>query len=197
VCLDGQHLLEIRYFENTTNARLTFDYEPVPDLVTNHPVQVCVNGSTPVLTASSPDADVVDFNWYKDGALVFTGANFTPSGADLDMTATGTTTFMVTAQYNCGETPGVAVHVEVVDGATLNVTPATVCGSGGVVSLLDFVSATPPGGTFIFTGHGQILGTDFNPAGLEGTTVTIDVEYVTPSCGSVTEELVLTVTGSS
>src|SRR5688500_5890541 len=98
ICLSaGVHTFEIHYFDNTAQSRLTFDYEGVPALDITTPVTVCVNSAAPTLSVSSTDTDVMDFNWYKNGALVFTGANYTPSGTELDMAAAATTTFEVAA----------------------------------------------------------------------------------------------------
>lgn len=197
VCLSaGVHTFEIRYFENLGDARLTFDYEAVPAVATNDPVQVCVGSAFPTLTASSTDADVVDFNWYLDGVLVFTGANYTPTAAELDMNTEGTTVFSVRAAYACGEAPGTDVNVEVLDGATLVIAPQTICESGGSVDLRDFVTESPAGGAFIFAGHPGITGDMFDPSGVSGT-VFITVDYSTGSCTAPQGTLELTVTNTA
>lgn len=198
VCLTaGVHALEIHYFDNTAQSRLTFDYEAVPPLTTITPVAVCVNSAAPTLTASSIDADVIDFNWYKNGTLVFTGASYTPAGTELDMTTAASTTFQTTAIYACGETPRTDVVVNVVNLASLLITPQVICESGGVVDLRNFVDESPPGGTFVFSGHANISGNNFDPSGLTGTTVSITVEYTVGSCTAPQGTLELSITDTA
>jgi gliding motility-associated-like protein len=198
VCLSaGVHAFEIHYFDNTAYSRLSFAFEEVPDLVTTSPVTVCINSAAPVLSASSPDADVVDFNWYKGGVLVFSGASYTPAATELDMTATGTTTFQVRAVYACGETEPTDVVVEVVNAATLVINPETICESAGVVDLTTLVAESPAGGTFAFSGHPNITGNNFDPTGLAGTTVSITVDYTVGTCTAPQGTVDLTITNSA
>lgn len=195
VCLSaGVHNFEIHYFDNAAYSRLTFEYEAVPAVVTNDPIQVCINSPPPVLTASSSDADVTGFNWYKEGTLVFTGANYTPSSAELDMTTAGAADFNVTAVYACGETPPVTVNVTVLNAATLVINDQTLCESGGVVDLSTFITPTPAGGTFVFSGHSAISGNNFDPSGLAGNVIPITVDYSTGSCTAPQGTLTLTIT---
>ncbi|MGC1240179.1 MAG: gliding motility-associated C-terminal domain-containing protein, partial [Chryseosolibacter sp.] len=198
VCLTaGVHAFEIQYFDNTAQSRLTFNYETVPDLTTTSPVNLCVNSAAPTLAASSTDADVVDFNWYKNGALVFTGASFTPSAADLDMTAAGSATFAVTSVYACGETAPTDVVVNVVNSAALVINPETVCESGGVVDLRTLVSESPAGGTFAFSGHPNISGNNFDPSGLAGSVISILVDYSVGTCTAPQGTLALTISNTA
>jgi gliding motility-associated-like protein len=194
ICLSGSHLLEIQYYDNTGESRLSFEYEAVPALSTNGPLALCVDSPAPVLTASTPDPDVLDFIWYKDGALVFTGANYTPSAAELDMTTASTTTFTVRAVYACGEGPEADVVVNILNSATVDVTPQTICESGGVVDLTAFVNGVPAGGTFVFSGHANITGNNFDPSGLAGSTIPILVDYSIGSCTASQATLNITVT---
>lgn len=88
------------------------------------PVNVCINAAAPTLQATATGATSI--NWYSDAGmtnLVFTGANYTPGPAELNMSVTGTTTFYVTATYPCGESAATVVDVNVVDGPG--------CGGGG------------------------------------------------------------------
>ncbi len=198
VCLSGLHTIEIQYYENAALSRLTFEYEEVPPVTTNGPLmQVCVDSSAPTLVASSTDADVVDFNWYKDGALVFTGASYTPGTGELDMTTATTTIFTVRGAYACGESAGSDIVVDVLNSATLAVGPQTVCESGGPVDLRDFVAAVPAGGTFSFTGHPNISGNTFDPSALAGTTVAITVDYTTGACTAPQATFDLTITSTA
>ena len=198
VCLSaGIHTFEIHYFDNTAQSRLTFDYNAVPAVVTTSPVEVCINSTTPTLTVSSPDMDVVNFNWYKNGSLVFTGANYTPAAAELNMASVGTTSFEVTAVYGCGETPPFDVDVVVLDAASLAISPQTLCESGGIVDLRTLITASPAGGTFVFSGHPNVSGNDFDPSGLAGNTVSILVDYSTGSCTAPQGTLDLTITNSA
>jgi len=195
LCLSaGVHAFEIHYFDNAAYSRLTFDYEQVPALVTNSPVQICVNSAAPVLTVSSTDAAVLDFKWYKNGTLVFTGANYTPAASELDLTTAGATDFQATAVYACGETQPVDVTVTILNSASLVINDPTICESGGLVDLSTFISATPAGGTFVFGGHPNISGNNFDPSGLAVSTIPITVDYSTASCTAAQQIMNVTVT---
>ena len=198
VCLSaGVHNFEIQYFDNTAYSRLNFAYEEVPALTVTSPVEVCINSPTPSLTASSTDPDVVDFNWYKNGSLVFTGANYIPAASELDMTAAGNTTFQVTAVYACGETVAENVDVSILNSATLVINPQTLCESGGLVDLRSFVDESPAGGAFIFSGHANVSGNNFDPSGLAGSTIAVLVDYTSGTCTAPQGTLNLTVTNSA
>ena len=195
LCLSaGIHSIEIHYFDNAAYSRLSFEYDEVPAIVTNSPVEVCVSSPAPSLTASSSDADVIDYNWYKNGTLVFTGANFTPSASELDMTTAGITDFEVTAIYACGETQPVDVTVSVFNSATLVINDPTICESGGVVDLRTFITPTPAGGAFVFAGHPNISGNNFDASGLAGSSIAITVDYSTGSCTAPQQTINVTVT---
>ncbi len=198
ICLSaGAHQIEIQYFDNTAESRLTFNYQAVPALTTTSPVSVCMNDAAPVLTASGTDPDALGFNWYKNSTLVFSGSNYTPAGSELDMTTAATTTFQVTSLYACGETQPTPVVVNVVSSASLVINPQTVCETAGVVDLRTMVGESPPGGTFLFSGHPNISGNNFDPAGLSGTTVSITVDYSVGSCSAPTGTLDLTISNSA
>ncbi len=148
------------------------------------PVSLCVGSPAPVLTASS--AGATDYNWYTDAGLtnlIFTGANYTPAGTELDVNVVGSTSFFVTAFDACGEGSASTVVVDVLDDATINIptNPVTVCEGVGNVDLTTLVSATPLGGTFVFAGT-NVTGDFFDPTGLAGTAVAITVDYTTGSC---------------
>lgn len=198
VCLTaGVHTFEIHYFDNTAHSRLSFRYEAVPALDFTTPVAVCINSPAPALSVSSPDTDILDFKWYKNGTLVFTGAAYTPAPAELDMTTAGTTVFEVTAVYACGETGPEQVQVSVVNSATLVINPQTLCESGGIVDLRTFVDESPAGGSFVFSGHANISGNNFDPSGLAGSSVDILVDYSSGSCTAPQGTLNLTITNSA
>lgn len=198
ICISaGVHDFEIHYFDNTAQSRVSFNYEEVPAVTTNGPLAVCINSPAPTLSVSSTDADVIDFNWYKDATLVFTGADYTPAASELDMTTEATTTFEVTAIYACGETQPVDIVVDVLNAATLITDPQTICESAGGVDLRTLVQASPAGGTFVFSGHAAISGNDFDPTGLAGSTVSILVDYSTGSCTAPQATLDLTITNTA
>jgi len=88
------------------------------------PVNACINSAAPTLQATATGATSI--NWYADAGLttlVFTGTNYTPAPAQLNMNVLGSTTFYVTATYPCGESAATPVTVNVVDGPG--------CGGGG------------------------------------------------------------------
>lgn len=197
LCLSaGVHTFEIHYFDNAAYSRLSFAYEELLPLVSS-PVDVCVNSAAPVLTASSTDPDVVDYNWYKNGTLVFTGANYTPAASELDMTTAGSADFDVTAVFACGETQPATVAVNVLNSAALAITDQTICESGGVVDLRAFATPTPAGGSFVFAGHPNISGDNFDPTGLAGNTIAITVDYSTASCTAPQQTLNLTISNTA
>ena len=92
--------------------------------VSASPVNACINGAAPTLQATATGATSI--NWYSDAGLtnlVFTGPDYTPAPAQLNMSVLGTTTFYVTASYPCGESTPTTVNVNVVDDPG--------CGGGG------------------------------------------------------------------
>ncbi|HEX8040561.1 MAG TPA: gliding motility-associated C-terminal domain-containing protein, partial [Chryseosolibacter sp.] len=101
--------------------------------------------------------------------------------------------FQVTAVYPCGETQPTNVVVDVVSSATLNISPQTICESGGSVDLRTLVNESPAGGTFVFSGHPNISGNNFDPSGLAGSTVSITVDYSVGSCSAPTGTLDITI----
>ncbi len=89
---------------------------PVPD-------QTRYTGCTyaPPPTLTTPGTGIT---WYADAALtnvVATGNNFTPvDGTDIDLQVIGTTSFYVTQNEGCGESPGVQVDV-VLEGVSADI----------------------------------------------------------------------------
>jgi gliding motility-associated-like protein len=205
VCLTaGSHDFVIEYFEHAVIARVSFDYTlAVPPTVTS-PVSICLNSPTaPTLTASSTDPSVTGFKWYSDAALtnpVGAGANFTPTlgtnPGELNVTVVGTTSYYVTSVYACGEGTPATVAVNVVNGATLAYNNTSICEANGSVDLTTFVTPTPTGGTFTFSGQPGITGNMFDPTGLSGP-VAITVNYAIGACSAPQGTLTLNVTNTS
>ncbi|AYB34255.1 gliding motility-associated C-terminal domain-containing protein [Chryseolinea soli] len=205
VCLTaGSHDFVIEYFEHAVIARVSFDYTlAVPPTVTS-PVSICLNSPTaPTLTASSTDPSVTGFKWYSDAALtnpVGAGANFTPTlgtnPGELNVTVVGTTSYYVTSVYACGEGTPATVAVNVVNGATLVYNNTSICEANGSVDLTTFVTPTPTGGTFTFSGQPGITGNMFDPTGLSGP-VAITVNYAIGACSAPQGTLTLNVTNTS
>jgi gliding motility-associated-like protein len=206
VCLTaGSHDLVIEYFEHQVISHVSFDYGPAaPPSVTSASVSVCLNTPTaPTLSASSTDPTVTGFNWYSDAALtnlVGTGANFTPTlgtnPGELNVTVVGTTSYYVAAQYTCGQGAPATVAVNVVNGATLVYNNTSICEANGAVDLTTFVTPTPTGGTFTFSGQPSITGNMFDPTGLSGP-VAITVNYAIGACSAPQGTLTLNVTNTS
>ena len=119
VCLNGLHQLDIEYYENTNNSRVSFLYQTVFGPSSASPVEACLNGAEPTLTATG-DGD--DLNWYNAAdVLIGTGTPFTIPAAEIDMTTVGTTLFSVSSTYACGgESPKTTVIVSIVDGPITN-----------------------------------------------------------------------------
>ncbi|NOS56141.1 MAG: hypothetical protein HOP37_07775, partial [Cyclobacteriaceae bacterium] len=119
ICLTGTHDLRIEYFENAGFSRLTADatFQPLTSPTVTTPVSVCVGGTAPTLTATTVDANATGFNWYSStNVLLFTGASFTPNGAQLNLAVAGATTFNVASIYSCGDGPTTPVVVNVING---------------------------------------------------------------------------------
>jgi gliding motility-associated-like protein len=80
------------------------------------PLDACINSPAPTLQATATGATSI--NWFTDAALtnlVFTGSNYVPGPAELNMSVTGTTTFYVTATYACGTSAASQFVVNVVN----------------------------------------------------------------------------------
>jgi gliding motility-associated-like protein len=206
VCLTaGSHDLVIEYFEHQVISHVSFNYGPAaPPTVASASVSVCLNTPTaPTLAASTTDPTVTGFNWYSDAALtnlVGTGANFTPTlgtnPGELNVTTVGTTSYYVTAVYACGQGAPTTVAVNVVNGATLAYNNTSICEASGVVDLTTFVTPTPTGGTFTFSGQPGITGNMFDPSGLSGA-IPITVNYAIGACSAPQGTLTLNVTNTS
>jgi large repetitive protein len=185
----GVHTLVLAYYEDTGFSRISFNYQAAPGPTVTTPATACVNSATPTLTASSSDPSVTGFNWYKDAGLttlLFSGANFTPAAADLDMTTAGTTSFFVTSVYACGETIATQQDVTILNSAVIT-PPASpqVCQTGGIIDLSTLVSAVPSGGSFTFSGTGVTTSPSFDPTLVSGST-TITANYTSGSCSTST-----------
>ena len=110
------------------------------------------------------------------GTFTFSGTGVT--GNNFDPAGLGGTTVNVNVTYDlapCTETGILAITIESEPVITLNPS-SPVCENIGPQDLLTMVSAAPAGGTFSFSGPG-VAGTNFDPAGLGGTTSNITVDY--------------------
>lgn len=153
---------------------VTFDVEPAP-IIIPFPITVC------------EDNGIVDLNTLvtaniPGGAFTFTGTGV--SGSNFDpMGLSGPVTIDVTYVFgNCTVLDNFDITVEQLPVLTLPAT--TVCENSGIVDLTTIVSAIPGGGSFTFVGTG-VTGNNFDPTGLGGTTVNIDVTYDSGVCTEV------------
>src|SRR5690606_29202085 len=87
-----------------------YDASPAP-VVGSASIDVCQGAAAPTLTATGND-----LKWYNDVSLttsVGSGASYTPSAAELDMTVVGSTIFYVTQDIGCGESLATQITVNV------------------------------------------------------------------------------------
>ena len=150
---------------------IIFDIEPAP-IIIPLPTTVCEDSGlldlVPLVTANIPGGT---FSFSGTGV---TGTNFDPTGLS------GPISIDVTYVLgNCTVVDNFDITVEQIPVLTL---PATsVCENSGIVDLTTIASAIPGGGSFTFVGAG-VTGNNFDPTGLGGTTVNIDVTYDTGVC---------------
>jgi gliding motility-associated-like protein len=159
---------------------LTFDIEPAPVIITL-PLTLCEDESpidlVPLVTANIPGGS---FSFSGPGV---SGDFFDPSGLS------GPVAIDVTYVLgNC--TVNNVMNVTVQELPVLTLTPTNVCENSVAVDLTTLVSANPGGGTFSFSGSG-VSGNSFDPTGLGGSTVNVDVTYTNGTC---TELGVLSIT---
>jgi hypothetical protein len=131
-------------------------------------IQACETAGTIdllTLVSGTPGGGVFSFA----GPQV-TGNIFDPTGLS------GVQTILV--DYSAGGcvAPQAQFDIDVSSTASLTITNSNVCQNGGVVNLLSYVSATPTGGVFSFSGTG-VTGSSFNPAGLTGPISISDYVY--------------------
>jgi len=168
----------------TETGILVIDVESTPIVTLNPTTPLCENsGPQDLLTMVSAAP--------AGGTFTFSGSGVT--GSTFDPIALGGTSVNITVNYtlnSCTVTEVMIIDVESTPVLTLNpLTP--LCENAGPQDLLTMVSATPAGGTFTFIGSG-VTGTSFDPAGLGGTSVNIDVTYSVGVC-SVTNTMVIDV----
>ena len=161
-------------FPCTSLGVLTMTIENPPTITLNPTTPICENaGPQDLLTMVSGSP--------AGGTFTFSGPGVT--GSTLDPSGLGGTTANVNVDYTLGScmvSQVMAIDIESTPVLTLNpITP--VCENAGPQDLLTMVSASPAGGTFSFTGPG-VTGSSFDPVGLGGTSVNIDVTYVLGAC---------------
>ncbi|MFN8341234.1 MAG: gliding motility-associated C-terminal domain-containing protein [Cyclobacteriaceae bacterium] len=133
------------------------------------PVQLCQTGGVVDLTtlvSAVPTGGTFTFA----GTGITTSPNFDPA------LVSGTST--ITINYTTGScSASTTMDIQVAASASITVpsSPVSICQSAGIVDLTTVVTATPLGGTFLFSGTG-VTGNNFDPAGLTGTN-TITVNY--------------------
>lgn len=182
--LIGPNTITSIYTLNNCTVTETFDItvQALP-VLTLSATTICDNGGvvdlTTLVSSSIPGGT---FQFMGPGV---TGTSFDPTGL------VGAQNIAV--QWNntiCVQTGVLVITVEEVPVLTL--TPTTpLCEDAGSQDLNAMVSAAPGGGVFSFSGSG-VIGTNFDPAGLGGTAVSIDVTYVLGTC-SVTQPMVIDV----
>jgi gliding motility-associated-like protein len=132
-------------------------------------LDVCQNTAIPTLTTTPIAGATV--NWYLIAVdptnLIGTGASFTPSSTDLDMSVVGTTNFLFTQDIGCGESPAAnyAVNVLAAPNAGSSNT-VNMCITSAATDLFLALGGTPDAGG-IWTdddSSGALTGSIFDPA---------------------------------
>ncbi len=157
-----------------TNQVITVDVLPVISAPSSS-IELCESAGIQNLNDlvnATPNTGVFSFS----GTGV-TGSGFNPIGQ-------GGNTINVNYDYVLGAcTVSGTFDYTIVTSPVVNLPSPepTVCASSGVIDLTTLVSASPNTGTFTFTGT-NVIGANFDPTGLGGTSVSIGVEYSLGSC---------------
>lgn len=158
----------------------------VPSSVT----QICDSGGLVdlnTLVSAIPSGGIFTFS----GTGIVISPDFDPS------LVSGTNT--ITVDYVSGSCVASSTFdIEVVSGSSITVPlqPVTICeSSGATIDLNTLVSASPSGGSFIFSGPG-VTGSIFNPATLSGL-VNISVDYSIGGCTAPTRTFDFDVVGNA
>lgn len=158
----------------TVSNIVTFDVEPAPIIIFN-PRTVCEN--SPVIDLKTLVTANIPGGTFSFAGSGVTGDNFDPAGLSGPIT--------IDVAYilgNCTVNDNFDITVNQLPVLTLM--PATICENSTPVVLNTLVSANPAGGTFSFSGSG-VSGNNFDPTGLGGSTVNINVNYVLGPCTQV------------
>jgi gliding motility-associated-like protein len=155
-------------------------------IVPTTPVQVCEGAGLVDLDAyvsGTPGTYV-----YSGNPAITGGHFFDPSGLS------GIQNIVVDYVGSC-TAPQVNFDFDVVTTVPpLTISGTSACANAGVVDLTAFVSAAISGGTYNFTGTNVTSAGLFDPTGITGpTTVSINVTYTLPGCGSASGTLPVTI----
>ncbi|MGI9543813.1 MAG: hypothetical protein ACR2MX_11170, partial [Cyclobacteriaceae bacterium] len=184
--LSGIQNINVTYDEGvcTETGVLTLNVENAPTITLNPTTPLCENaGPQDLLTMVSGNPPGGTFSFTGPGV---TATSFDPAGL-------GGTAANIDVTYilgSCSVTETMVIDVEGIPVLTLSPN-SPLCENSAVQDLLAMVSANPAGGAFTFSGPG-VAGNLFDPSGLGGTTVNIDVNYVLSSC-TVADVLVIDV----
>ena len=159
------------YTNTVTNCSNTTSLITINALPTvNAPSSSLCLGSTMTLSPTTGGT------WVSSNSAVATVTN----GGLVTGVTTGTASFTFTeTSTGCSRATN-AVAVVSAASITVPTSAVTRCQAGGLVNLTTLVSATPSGGTFVFSGTG-VTGNNFDPTSLNGN-VNITVDYSTGSC---------------
>lgn len=148
------------------------------------PVQVCEG------------AGAFDLNAYVSGTpgdYVFsgnpgiTGDSFNPAGLS------GLQTIFVDYVGAC-TAPQVSFQIDVITTPVLNTFPTATCANAAPLDMTTRVAPSVAGGSYVFSGHANITGSMFNPAGITGpVTLNITVEYTVTGCAVATNTLSISI----
>ncbi len=153
---------------------LTLTIQSTPTVTVNPVTPICENSGLQNLLPMVSAAPA-------GGTFTFSGPGV--SGSDLDPAGQGGSSVNIDVTYtlgSCTVTEVMVIDIEAAPVLTLNPT-TPVCENAAPLDLLSMVSANPAGGVFGFAGPG-VSGSTFNPAGLAGTSASIDVTYTVGAC---------------
>ena len=176
------------YTANLTirNSTTTCSSAPIPFTITVQAnptitvpagnVVVCqTSGAQNLLTLVSATPAGGTFTFSGTGV---SGSSFNPTGLS------GLVTINVSYSNGGCSAPPRTFSFDVVAAASLETSTTTVCPTDADVDLTTLVTATPPGGTFTFSGAPGITGNIFDPTPNAGTSAIIAISYVLGGCSA-------------
>ncbi len=184
--LSGPINIDVTYDQGVCSESgvLVLDVQQSPVVTLNPTTPLCDNSGPQDLLAmvsANPGGGSFSFSGAGVSGTTFDGAGLGGSAVNIDVT-------YVLNSCTVNET----LIIDVESAPILTLAPLTpLCENSGIQDLTTMVSVNPAGGTLTFSGPG-VAGNNFDPSGLGGSTVNIDVTYILGSC-LVTDQLTLDV----
>ncbi len=175
----GAYAITVDYVAGGCNASEILNIEIIDNAT------ITVPGSATTLCEASGTFDLTTLvsaspvgGSFTFGGSGVTGNIFDPTGLSGNIN--------ITVDYTSGTcTDSESFVINVINSATINTSNTTICPNSGSIDLLTLVSALPAGGVFSFSGSPAIAGNIFNPSGVAGSTVVVNVSYDLGGCVAV------------